>query len=53
MNVQNTDSLTPDLRVNKIFKEIDTNDDKKISRQEFIKGCLNDEFLRFLLAPNL
>jgi Ca2+-binding EF-hand superfamily protein len=53
MNVHNTDTITPDSRINKIFKEIDTNSDKKISRAEFIKGCLNDEFLRHLLAPNL
>ena len=53
MNVQNSDSVAPDSRVNQIFKAIDTNEDKKISRQEFIKGCMNDEFLRHLLAPNL
>jgi hypothetical protein len=47
------DPVTSYSRVVQIFKAIDTNDDRKISRQEFIKGCINDEFLRHLLAPNL
>ena len=46
MNVHH-DSNLPDTRINKIFQEIDSNKDKKISRAEFIKGCMNDEFLRY------
>jgi|LakMenE01Jun11ns_1017448.scaffolds.fasta_scaffold7964360_1 Ca2+-binding EF-hand superfamily protein len=52
MNVQPKDTpISPQMRVDKIFKQMDTNDDQKISRDEFIKGLLNDEFLRHLLAP--
>ena len=52
MNVQPSESpISPQMRVDEIFKQMDTNHDFKISRDEFIKCLLNDEFLRYLLAP--
>lgn len=35
------------------MEQLDLNDDKNISREEFIEGCLKDEVLRKLLAPNV
>jgi len=35
------------------MEKLDVNDDKSISREEFIEGCLKDEMLRQLLAPNV
>jgi len=43
----------PENRVKKIMDKLDANDDKSISRDEFIEGCLKDEMLRQLLAPNV
>jgi len=43
----------PDNRVKKIMDKLDINDDKNISRDEFVEGCLKDDVLRQLLAPNV
>ncbi len=43
----------PENRVKKIMDKLDLNDDKNISRDEFVEGCLKDEILRQLLAPNV
>ena len=43
----------PDNRVKKIMEKLDINDDKNISRDEFVEGCLKDDILRQLLAPNV
>lgn len=43
----------PDNRVKKIMEKLDLNDDKQISRDEFVDGCLKDDVLRQLLAPNV
>ena len=51
MQIKAEHSISPQARVEQIFKEIDTDNDKKISRQEFVKALLRDEFLRNLLAP--
>lgn len=47
------DGFTPEAHINKIFNQMDTNDDRKISRKEFVQACLSDEFLRHLLAPTI
>ncbi len=39
-------------RVKKIMSKLDKNNDGQLSAEEFIDGCMNDEFLRNLLAPN-
>ena len=44
---------SPENRVKEIMEKLDRNDDKNISRQEFIEGCLKDHVLRNLLAPNI
>lgn len=44
---------SPENRVKKIMEKLDVNDDKSISRDEFVEGCLKDDFLRQLLAPNV
>lgn len=43
---------SPPNRVNKIMEKLDKDRDGKLSSDEFIEGCLNDEILRHLLAPN-
>jgi len=37
---QQTDKTTPDEIVKEVFKEMDKNEDKKISKEEFITACL-------------
>jgi Ca2+-binding EF-hand superfamily protein len=44
---------SPENRVKKIMEKLDINDDKNISRDEFVDGCLKDDVLRQLLAPNV
>ncbi|CAF1501726.1 unnamed protein product, partial [Didymodactylos carnosus] len=44
---------SPDNRVKKIMEKLDINDDKKITRDEFVEGCMKDDVLRQLLAPNV
>jgi Ca2+-binding EF-hand superfamily protein len=44
---------SPENRVKKIMEKLDSNDDKSISREEFVEGCLKDDVLRQLLAPNV
>jgi hypothetical protein len=43
---------SPPNRVNKIMEKLDKDRDGKLSSDEFVEGCLNDEILRHLLAPN-
>ncbi len=43
---------SPTKRVHKIMAKLDKDNDGKLSPEEFIDGCLNDEILRHLLAPN-
>ena len=44
---------SPENRVKRIMEKLDLNDDKNISRDEFVEGCLKDDVLRQLLAPNV
>ncbi len=44
---------SPENRVKRIMEKLDLNDDKNISRDEFVDGCLKDDVLRQLLAPNV
>lgn len=43
---------SPQKRVAKIMLKLDKDHDGKLSSEEFIEGCLFDEVLRSLLAPN-
>ena len=43
---------SPSKRVAKIMLKLDKDKDGKLSAEEFIDGCLYDEVLRSLLAPN-
>ncbi|UJR11556.1 hypothetical protein I4U23_015736 [Adineta vaga] len=43
----------PHKRAKEMIDKLDINGDKKVSKEEFIKGCKNDEIIAKLLAPNL
>lgn len=43
---------SPEAKVEQIFSKMDINGDGKLSKEEFISGCLQDEYLRKLLAPS-
>jgi len=42
----------PESKVDQIFAKMDINGDGKLSKEEFISGCLQDDYLRRLLAPS-
>ena len=42
----------PTDRTRDIFKKMDINNDGVLTKEEFIKGCMNDETLYKLLACN-
>jgi len=43
--------LAPQDKARMIIDKFDIDGDRKLSRQEFIDGCLNDSEIRKLLAP--
>ncbi|CAF3949433.1 unnamed protein product [Adineta steineri] len=43
--------LSPQDKARMIIEKFDHDGDKKLSREEFINGCLNDSEIRKLLAP--
>jgi len=43
---------SPAIKVDQIFSKMDINGDQKLSREEFVSGCLQDDYLRKLLAPS-
>lgn len=43
---------SPSKRVEKIMNKLDINGDRSLTKDEFINGCLQDDFLKNLLAPN-
>jgi len=50
-NLLGEDQTHAEQTANKIFSLSDTNHDLRITKQEFIDGCLADKFLAGLLAP--
>ena len=44
---------TPEVRAASIFKRMDVNSDGKVTRQEFVTTCLDDQQLIGLLTPNV
>ena len=54
INEQNRDGLnSPSVRVKDIMRKLDKNRDSKITCEEFIQGCLDDENLKELLTSTL
>jgi hypothetical protein len=45
------DEMTPQDKARMIIDKLDIDGDRKLSRQEFITGCLNDSELRKLFTP--
>lgn len=43
---------SPEIKVDQIFSKMDVNSDQKLSKDEFVTGCLQDDYLRKLLAPS-
>jgi hypothetical protein len=48
---RHNDDLTPQDKARMIIDKFDTNGDRKLSREEFVSGCLNSSELRKLLTP--
>lgn len=45
-------SDTPEKRTKEIFAKMDENHDGVLSKEEFIKGCMSDEFLCQMLTAD-
>jgi len=46
------DTDTPDKRTKEIFDKMDSNGDGVLSKDEFIQGCMADEFLCQMLTAD-
>jgi len=46
------DNDTPDKRTKEIFAKMDLNGDGVLSKDEFIRGCMADEFLCQMLTAD-
>ena len=44
---------SPEARAEGIFRRMDVNSDGKVTRQEFVRCCLEDQKLIELLTPNV
>ena len=42
-----------EVRARTIFEKMDENNDGHLSQEEFLNGCLQDEDLSKMLAPNM
>ena len=43
---------TPENRTHEIFAKMDENNDGVLSKDEFIKGCMSDQFLYQMLTAD-
>lgn len=50
--VYNDPTDTPERRTKEIFLKMDENQDGVLSKEEFIKGCLSDQFLYQMLTAD-
>lgn len=48
----NTPEDTPEKRTREIFGKMDENSDGVLTRDEFIKGCMSDQFLYQMLTAD-
>lgn len=49
---ENNPEDTPEKRTVEIFEKMDINKDGVLSKDEFIKGCMNDQFLYQMLTAD-
>ena len=49
---QNNPDDTPEKRTDEIFEKMDENKDGVLSKEEFIKGCMADQFLYQMLTAD-
>ncbi len=40
---------TNDSKIEELFEKIDDNEDKKVSKKEFVENCMNNVFLKNIL----
>lgn len=50
-NRKSSSQHEPTKKSKSLFKQIDTNNDNKIQREEFLNACLNDQNLMNFLVP--
>ena len=50
-DLMDLDELNAGERVDEIMKKLDVNEDKFLSKDEFIKGCMEDEAIQKFLIP--
>lgn len=44
---------TMDTKIEEIFEKLDDNENDQITKEEFIKNCASNVFLRDTLMPNI
>lgn len=49
---ENSTDDTPEKRTRDIFSKMDENNDGVLTRDEFIKGCMSDQFLYQMLTAD-
>ena len=53
INKSDGNKRSVNIQVKDTFDQLDTDHDGVITREEFVNGCLNDEFLLYFLNPNI
>lgn len=53
MNIKMNSKILLEYQINDMFKQLDQNEDKFITKYEFVDGCLKDEFLLHFLSANI
>ncbi len=52
MNIKMNSKIMLDHQIDAMFRQLDQNEDKYITKYEFVDGCLKDEFLLHFLSAN-